>query len=180
MGLMEGKVCLITGATSGIGFYTAQEIARMRADVVIIGRDPSRCKATVNQIQQATGNPSVAYILADLSSQSQVRAAADQFCQSHDRLDILVNNAGSVFLRRKLSVDGIEMTFALNHLAYFLLTILLLPALRNSPSARVINVSSGGHYSQRLDFDNLQLKRFYNPWHAYGRSKLANIYFTYE
>ncbi len=180
MGLMDGKVCLITGATSGIGYYTAQEIARLGADVVIIGRDPARCQASVSQIQHATGSPSVAYIIADLSSQSQVRAAAGRFYQSHDHLDVLVNNAGSVFLFRKKSVDGIEMTFAVNHLAYFLLTLLLLPALKNSPSARVVSVSSGGHYNQHLDFDNLQLKGFYDPWHAYGRSKLANIYFAYE
>ena len=180
MGIMDGKVCMVTGATSGIGFYTALEIARMGGSVIIVGRDPTKCIASVDTIKNTSGNQSVEYLLADLSSQAQVQAIAREFYAYHDHLDVLVNNAGGFFLRRKLSEDGIEMTFALNHLAYFLLTILLLDALKASLSARVINVSSGSHLHKHLDFNDLQLAKFYNPVQAYGRSKLANILFTYE
>ena len=180
MGIMDEKVCLVTGATAGIGYVTALEIARLGASVVIIGRNPSKCDACVKTIREQTGNPDVNFLLADLSSQVQIRAAADKFHQQYHHLDVLVNNAGGFNLTRKLSVDGIELTLAVNHLAYFLLTNLLMDALKASPSARVINVSSGSHYGEHLDFNDLQLKKFYNPIRAYGRSKLANILFTYE
>jgi NAD(P)-dependent dehydrogenase (short-subunit alcohol dehydrogenase family) len=180
MGVMDGKICMVTGATSGIGFYTALEIAKMGASVIIIGRVEDRCVATVNHIQEESANDSISYLLADLSSQEQIRGITDKFYQQHDHLNVLVNNAGGVFLRRKLSADGIEMTFALNHLAYFLLTLLLLDALKASPNSRVVNVSSGSHLHEHIDFDDLQLSRFYNPMRAYGRSKLANILFTNE
>jgi NAD(P)-dependent dehydrogenase (short-subunit alcohol dehydrogenase family) len=177
---MDGKICMVTGGTSGIGFHTAQEIARMGGTTIIIGRDQTKCESSVKLIQQETGNPSVEYLLADLSSQAQIRTAAAEFTANYDHLDVLVNNAAGVSLRRKLSVDGIEMTFALNHLAYFLLTNLLSEALKNSPSARVVNVSSGSHYSEYLDFENLQLAKSYTIYRAYGRSKLANVLFSYE
>ena len=177
---MDGKICLVTGATSGIGFFTAREIARMGASVVIVGRDLSRCIAAAQRIKDESGNNGVEYLLADLSSQAQVRTIAAQFCTQHDHLDVLINNAGAPFLFRQESVDGIEMTFALNHLAYFLLTLLLIKSLKASPNARVLNVSSGSHVNERIDFNNLQMKKFYNPVHAYGCSKLANILFTYE
>jgi len=180
MGKMDGKLCMVTGATAGIGYYTALEIARMGASILIIGRDQAKCSASVKMIQEDTGNRSVEYLSADLSSQSQIRSAVKTFYEQHDHLDVLVNNAGAFFLRRKLSVDGIEMTLAVNHLAYFLLTNLLIDALKASPSARVVNVSSGSHYNEQLDFNNLQLTKFYNPMQAYGRSKLANVLFTYE
>jgi len=180
MGIMDRKLCLVTGATAGIGYYTALEIARMGASVIIIGRDQPKCMAAVKMIQEQTGNPSVEYLLADLSSQAQIRIAARKFYEQHDHLDILVNNAGGFFMRRILSVDGIEMTLAVNHLAYFLLTNLLINALKGNPGARVVNVSSGSHFNQHLDFNNLQLMKFYNPMQAYGRSKLANILFSYE
>lgn len=177
---MDGKCCLVTGATAGIGFYTALEIACMGATVLVIGRNQARCAEAVHRIRMQTGNGRVDYLEADLSSQVQIRTLAERFYQRYDRLDVLVNNAGGIFLRKKISVDGIEMTFALNHLSYFLLTHLLFDALHSCPSARVINVSSGSHLRQRLDFNNLQAGRFYNPVFAYGRSKLANILFTYE
>ncbi len=180
MGTMDGKICLVTGGTSGIGFYTAQEIARMGASVILIGRDEARCENAIHQIRTESHNQSVDYLLADLSSQAQIRRIAKEFYERYDHLDVLVNNAGGAFLSRQLTVDGIEMTFALNHLAYFLLTLLLLEGLQSSPSARVINVSSGSHYGKHLNFDDLQFKHFYNPVAAYGRSKLANILFTYE
>ena len=180
MGIMEGKICIVTGATSGIGFYTAQEIARMGGTTLLIGRNQAKCEAGVKLIQQESGNHSVDYLLADLSSQTQIRAAAALFTDKYDHLDILVNNAGGVSLRRKLSVDGIEMTLALNHLAYFLLTNLLIEALEASLAARVVNVSSGSHYGAQLDFDNLQLAKSYTIYRAYGQSKLANVLFSYE
>ncbi len=178
--LMDGKVVMITGSTSGIGFFTAQEIARLGAQVIVHGRDEARCRAAVQAIRQETHNASITYLRADLSSLIQVRAMAQMFFDQHGHLDVLVNNAGVAFLFRTLSEDGYEMTFAVNHLAHFLLTNLLLPALRASNSARVVNVSSGAHHNQRIDFTDLQLRRFYNPMKAYGRSKLANILFSYE
>ncbi len=180
MASMEGKNVLVTGATAGIGLYTALEIARLGASVTVLGRDEIKCQHTVAWIQAEAVNRRVDYLLADLSSQAEVRAAAAAFHTRQGRLDVLVNNAGGFFMRRQLSVDGIELTFAVNHLAYFLLTLLLIDLLKQSTGARVINVSSGSHQSEHLDFDDLQLRRFYNPMQAYGRSKLANLLFTYE
>ncbi len=171
---------MVTGSTSGIGYYTALEIARMGARVIIHGRDEGKCLAAVQAIRNESHNVSTTYLLADFSSLAQVRAMADAFKQQYDRLDVLVNNAGAAYLFRKLSKDGFEMTFAVNHLAHFLLTNLLLPSLQASPSSRVINVSSGGHLNQKMDFNDLQVSHFYNPWKAYGRSKLANILFSNE
>jgi NAD(P)-dependent dehydrogenase (short-subunit alcohol dehydrogenase family) len=180
MGMMDGKICMVTGGTSGIGYYTAQEIARMGGTVVIIGRDQAKCENAVRMIQMESGNPAVEYLLADLSSQAQIRSAAAHFNAKYHQLDVLVNNAAGVSLRRQLSVDGIERTFAVNHLAYFLLTNLVIEALKHSPSARVVNVSSGSHLGEQLDFDNLQLVKSYTIYRAYGRSKLANVLFAYE
>jgi retinol dehydrogenase-14 len=177
---MDHKIVLVTGSTDGIGYQTALELARRHATVVVNGKDEARCQAAVQSIRRLTENESPSYLLADLSSQAQVRAMVEKFLDQHDRLDVLVNNAGISLLRRRLSVDGLEMTFAVNHLAHFLLTNLLLEALKRSPSARVIMVSSGAHYGQHLDFDDLQLAHFYTPIKAYGRSKLANILFAYE
>lgn len=180
MGSMDGKVVLVTGATAGIGYITAQEIARIGATVVIHGRTREKCLSSLERIQQETGSRSLDFLVADLSSQAQIRAAANKFNEKYDHLDVLVNNAGAFHLFWRLSVDGIEMTFAINHLAYFLLTNLLLEALKASASARVVNVSSGSHYNKHLDFNDLELRKFYLPMQAYGRSKLANILFTYE
>jgi NAD(P)-dependent dehydrogenase (short-subunit alcohol dehydrogenase family) len=148
--------------------------------VVIVSRNPEKCAATADCIRSETGNPEVDFLAADLSSQAQIRQLVDQFKTKYNSLDVLVNNAGAVFTNRKLSFDGIEMTFALNHLSYFLLTNLLLDVLKNSAPARVINVSSNAHFDSPLDFDDLQLARGYTPFKAYGRSKFANVLFTYE
>ena len=177
---MKNKICLITGATSGIGQAAATSIAQSGATVIVAGRDKERARATVAQIQNETGNPNVDYLLADLSVQAQVRKLAEEFKSRYARLDVLVNNAAAIFFRRKLSTDGIEMTFAVNHLAYFLLTDLLLDTLKASATARIVNVASNSHYGKHLDFDNLELKRGYWAGKAYGRSKLCNLYFTYE
>jgi NAD(P)-dependent dehydrogenase (short-subunit alcohol dehydrogenase family) len=177
---MHGKRCLVTGATSGIGFITAQALAQQGAAVVLVGRDPNRGAAAVERITHETGNDAVSLLLADLSSQSQIVQAAQEFHDHFDRLDILVNNAGALFAKRQLSVDGIEMTFALNHLGYFLLTHLLLDTIKASPYARIVNVASGAHRAGHIDFDDLQGERRYGGWRAYCQSKLANILFTYE
>ncbi len=174
---MQNKICLITGATSGIGQAAASALAKMGTTVVIVGRSEERCQNTVAHIQSETGNFHVDYLLADLSIQAQVRQLATDFKARYKRLDVLVNDAGAIFLRRQVSADGIEMNFALNHLAYFLLTNLLLDTLKASAPARVVNVASNSHRDTHLDFENLQLKRGYNPMRAYGRSKLCQPVF---
>jgi NAD(P)-dependent dehydrogenase (short-subunit alcohol dehydrogenase family) len=177
---MNGKVCLVTGATSGIGAETAKQLARLGATVILVGRSADKSAVAVAWIKQQTGNAAVEYMLADLSSQKQVRELAQQFKSKHSRLDVLVNNAGAVMMRRQESVDGIEMTWAVNHLGYFLLTYLLLDTLIASAPARIVNVASALHAQARINFDDLQGKRSYNPLNAYNHSKLANILFTYE
>ena len=176
---MNGKICLVTGGTNGIGKSTAQELARMGATVVIIGRDAQKTSEVVQEIRAASGNPNVDSLLADLSSQQEVRGLAKDFKSKYSHLHILLNNAGAVFMQRQLSVDDIEMTFALNHLASFLLTNLLLDTIKASAPARIINVSSNAHTTGKIEFDNLQGERDYSP-RVYENSKLANILFTME
>lgn len=176
---MQGKVCLITGATNGIGKSTAQGLARMGATVVIVGRDAHKTAEVVAEIRAASGNSTVDSLLADLSSQADVRRLADEFKSKYDQLHVLINNAGATFMKRTLSVDGLEMTFALNHLAYFLLTNVLLDTITASAPARIINVSSGAYSSGKIEFDNLQGERKYSL-SAYVNSKLANVLFTIE
>jgi NAD(P)-dependent dehydrogenase (short-subunit alcohol dehydrogenase family) len=177
---MKDKVCLITGATSGIGQAAALTLAKMGATVILAGRSEKRCQNSITKIKRETGNQNVDYLLADLSVQAQVRALAAEFKSRYERLDVLVNNAGAFYAFRQVSADGIEMTFAVNHLGYFLLTKLLLETLKASAPARIVNVASNSHLGEHLDFDNLELKRGYWAVRAYGRSKLANLYFTYE
>jgi NAD(P)-dependent dehydrogenase (short-subunit alcohol dehydrogenase family) len=177
---MKGNVCVVTGATSGIGKYTAMELARKGASIVGVGRNHQKCVDTVAEIREVSGNPEVEFLLADLSSQTDIRKMVTEFRNKYNRLDVLVNNAGGATLKRQLSVDGIEKTLALNHLSYFMVTNLLLDTLISSAPARIVNVSSGNHFGKRLDFDDLELRRGYDPLKAYGRSKLANILFTYE
>jgi len=176
---MEGKTCLITGGTNGIGKSTALGLARMGATVVIVGRNATKTAQVVEAIRAASGNKNVDSLLADLSSQQEVRKVADEFKSSYAHLHILLNNVGAAFLQRQLSVDGIEMTFALNHLASFLLTNVLLDTLKASAPARIINVSSGAHTSGKIEFDNLQGERAYG-FGAYPNAKLATLLFTME
>jgi retinol dehydrogenase-12 len=176
---MNGKICLVTGATNGIGKATAQALARMGATVVIVGRNASKTAQIVKEIRTASGNKNVDSLLADLSSPQEVRGLADEFKSKYSHLHVLLNNAGGFFMKRQLSTDGIEMTFALNHLASFLLTDLLLDTIKASAPARIINVSSNAHASGKIEFDNLQGERQYGP-RAYDNSKLANILFTME
>jgi NAD(P)-dependent dehydrogenase (short-subunit alcohol dehydrogenase family) len=177
---IAGKRCLITGATGGIGLVAARELARQGARVIIVGRNATKCAGAVERIRRDTASEHVAYLVGDLSSQHDVRRVADEYRDRYQQLDVLINNAGALYLDRRVSADGIELTFALNHLAYFLLTTLLLDLLSQSASARIINVSSEAHRRGRLDFDDLQMAQRYRGWRAYSRSKLANLYFTYE
>jgi len=177
---MQGKKCLVTGATSGIGEAIALALAQKGAEVIIVSRNEEKCARIVSQIQEQSGNSAISYFRANLSSQQGIRLLTAEVKKKYSTLDVLVNNAGGFFWKRQESVDGIEMTFALNHLNYFLLTNLLLDLLRNSPSARIVNTSSGVHNNQVIDFNDLQLKKNYLHFKAYGKSKLANLYFTYE
>lgn len=181
---MQGKVVLITGATNGIGEVTARELAKRGATTVIIGRNEEKTRQVAAAIKQQTGNQQVDYFIADLSIMDQVRQLAQDFKAKYNQLHILVNNAGALFTNRHLTPDGYEMTFALNHLSYFLLTNLLLDTLKSTGTpnekARIVNVSSSVHYSAKLDFDNLNGEKRFNGLSAYSVSKLENIIFTYE
>ena len=178
---MEEKTCLITGGSDGIGYTAARELARMGARVSIVGRNPAKTDAAVQRIIAETGNPAVECLLADLSSQREVRRVAAEALARLPRLDVLLNNAGAIFLSNRRSVDGIEMTFALNHIGYFLLTTLLLDRLRESGPARIINVSSSSHWHPgRFNLEKLPKPGSNRGYRAYGRSKLCNILYTYE
>jgi retinol dehydrogenase 12 len=179
-GPMNGKTCLVTGATSGIGEVAARELAGLGARVIVVGRSPERCTATLEGIRRETGSARVESIVADLSSQAEVRRLAGEVRGRCDRLDVLLNNAGGMFLDRRESPDGIELTLALNHLSYFLLTNELLPLIKASAPARIVNVASDAHKGASIDFDDIQGRRRYAGWRAYQQSKLANILFTYE
>jgi retinol dehydrogenase 12 len=177
---MKDKACVVTGASSGIGLETALELARRGAKVTLVSRSAPRCQAAAERIRQETGNAEVDFIAADLSSQAEVRRAADEFLRRQERLDVLVNNAGGFFWKRMETVDGLELTFALNHLNYFLLTDLLLERLKASAPARIVCVSSDAHRGARLNFDDLQNTRKYAGFRVYAQSKLMNVLFTYE
>jgi NAD(P)-dependent dehydrogenase (short-subunit alcohol dehydrogenase family) len=177
---LTGRTVLITGGTSGIGRAAARQLAVQGAQVLFVGRDPDRIDATVREIKAATGADRVAGLLADLSSQASIRALSRRVIAQLDRLDVLVNCAGGYFGRRQTTVDGLELTFALNHLAYFQLTNLLLGLLKASPPARIVSVSSGAHAVGRIDFEDLQAQQRYRGQRAYSQSKLANVLFTYE
>ncbi len=171
---------MITGATSGIGKAAAVQLAELGATLVLVGRNAAKTEAVIGEVKQRTGNAEVYALIADLSVQQAVRRLAGDFADRYPRLDVLVNNAGAVMLSRQESADGIEMTFAVNHLNYFLLTSMLLDVLRSSSPSRIINVSSSSHHNGPMDFEDLQLRHGYGGYRAYGRSKLANLLFTYE
>ena len=177
---MDGKICLVTGATSGIGLSAAATLAALGAEVVVAGRNAVKTVRVAENIRKETGNPRVHTLLADFADLAQVRALAAAFRQRFERLDVLINNAGAVFLRREATPLGVEKTFLVNHLAPFLLTNLLLDALRASEQGRIINVSSEAHRTYFLDLDDLDFKKGYTGLKAYERSKLANILFTRE
>jgi NAD(P)-dependent dehydrogenase (short-subunit alcohol dehydrogenase family) len=179
-GTMRDKVCLITGSTSGIGRVTALELARLGATVVMVSRDRGRGEATRSDLVARSGNPAIALLVADLGSLAAIRQLAQEFKSRYDRLHVLVNNAGALHTRRTLTIDGLETTFAVNHLAYFLLTNLLLDVLKASAPARIVSVASAVQGNGKIRFDDLQGERNYRAFGAYGQSKLANVMFTYE
>ncbi|MFN8510718.1 MAG: SDR family oxidoreductase [Deinococcaceae bacterium] len=175
---MKDKICLITGATSGIGQAAALALLEMGAEVVLVGRDPEKTKRVVSELQRCSGRSSVSFLLADLSDQQQIGSLARQFRESYPRLDVLVNNAGAVFAQRELTVDGLEKTFAVNHMAYFLLTTALLDCI--PVGGRIVNTSSDAHRTAHMRWHDLQICQGYNPFFAYAQSKLANVLFTRE
>ncbi|MBV9825556.1 MAG: SDR family oxidoreductase [Alphaproteobacteria bacterium] len=181
---MQGRICLVTGATSGIGKATAMALARLGAAVILVCRDAARGREVARDIRAATRSQAIDVLVADLSLQSEVRRLAADFARQHGRLDVLINNAGAMFPQRAESAEGIEMTLAVNHLAPFLLTNLLLDQLRAAGHGRVVNVNSDEHEKGRVDFDDLQMRRGYPRrgigMRAYGNAKLANLLTTYE
>ena len=180
VGPMAGQTVLVTGGTGGIGRATAIGLAAMGARVGITGRDIGRTRAAAADIAAASGNPVVDPFPADMSSQAEVRRLAVEVLAAYPRLDVLVNNVGGFWAHRHVTADGLEHTFALNYLAPFLLTSLLLDRLTASAPARIVTVSSGAHARGRIDFDDLQGERNYSGQRAYSQSKLANVMFTYE
>jgi len=179
---LTGKLCMITGATSGIGKAAALALARLGPSLVLVARDRARGERTLEEIVQKTGNRQVELMLADFSSQQEIRQLAENFLAKERPLHILFNNAGVIMLRREETVDGIESTFAVNHLGYFLLTRLLLERIQASAPSRIVSTASGayGYSGGRLDFEDLQSQKRYSAMNVYGKSKLANILFTQE
>lgn len=180
------RVILITGATNGIGYEAAKVLAGLRHEgegprVVIVGRSAEKTAKCLAEIRAASGSDRVESLLCDFESQASIRALAASFLEKYERLDVLVNNAGTVYDKRKVTVDGYEATFAVNHLGYFLLTNLLLDRVKKSAPARIVSVASEGHRRGILDFDDLHYERGgYAIFAAYCRSKLANVFFTRE
>ena len=178
---MEGKICIITGANSGIGKATAIGLAKMNATIVMMSRNKERGEEAQKEIIELTDNKKVDLILCDLSSQESIRKFVSKFKSKYQNLHILINNAGVMLSKRLVSVDGFEMNFAVNYLAPFLLTNLLLDALKENAPSRIINVSSAAHRMAKIDFDDLQSeKRKYRLMKIYGASKLALMLFSYE
>jgi NAD(P)-dependent dehydrogenase (short-subunit alcohol dehydrogenase family) len=178
---MQGKTVLVTGANQGIGKATAIALAAKGARVVLVARNADKGRAALAEVQSAAKGAAPELILADLSSQEQVRRAAAELTSRHERLDVLINNAGVFVPERRVTADGLEETFALNHLAYFLLTHELLGVLKAGAPSRIVNVSSEAHRSRVMHWDDLQYdRRRYRGFEAYGQSKLANLLFTYE
>lgn len=180
---MRGTVCLVTGATGGIGYETALGLARLGARVAIVGRDPGKLQACADLIRAAVPGAAVEPHRADLSAQAEIRRLAGALRSAYPRLDVLVNNAGAIFDRRTLTVDGIERTWALDHLGYVLLTLELLDTLKESAATggkpRIVNVASAAHYRGHIDFDDVEGARRYRAMGAYAQAKLGNVLFTY-
>lgn len=178
---VANKNILITGSSRGIGFYTALGLAELGVHLIIVSHDKEHCKEAVRQINKAYGEGTSRYYVADLSSQSEIRDLAEKVKDDYDQLDVLINNVGAWFSEYQESEDGIEKTFALNHLSYFLLTGLLLDLMKKSTPARIINVASDAHKGiDRIHFEDIGFSDKYRPFKTYAQSKLANIMFTYE
>ncbi|MCX7706476.1 MAG: oxidoreductase, partial [Anaerolineae bacterium] len=176
----QGKVALITGANSGLGFEAARLLAAKGARVILAVRDVTKGERAATDIRRGVPAADLAVLRLDLASLVSIRSAATEVLRAEDRLDMLINNAGVMAIPRRLTADGFEMQFGVNHLGHFALTGLLLPLLLRTPAARVVTVSSGAHVLGRIHFDDLHGERRYHPWAAYAQSKLANLLFAYE
>ena len=180
-GDLQGRVCVLTGATQGIGRAAAESLLSTGVELVLVSRDLTRLQTLASDLRLRAPEAKVGVVAGDLSRMLEVRRVGAEIRARHHKVDLLLNNAGAVFARREVTVEGLEKTFALNHLAYFLLTQELLPVLREAPAARVVNVASDAHRPARLDLDDLQYERTpYSAFGAYGRTKLMNILFTRE
>ncbi len=177
---MTGKTVVITGATSGLGSVAAARLAELGAKLILVARDRAKAEAMAIQLRDKHPGLDADIHIADLFSLGQVRRLAADLLKAAPRIDVLINNAGAIFAKRETTADGLERSFALNHMAYFLLTALLLDRLKASAPARIVNVASEAHRNAALDFGDLQTERNYSGWLAYRRSKLANILFTSE
>jgi len=177
---MNGKICLVTGATDGIGKVSARVLAELGAKVIIVGRNPEKSAIVLAELRSISGNENIDLLMADLAVMQEVRDLAEQVISRYDRIDVLLNNAGGYFTKHEITSDGLEMTFALNHMSYFLLTNKLMELLKYSAPARIVNVSSDAHYGVNIEFENLNGEQEYKAWKAYQKSKLANVLFTYE
>ena len=177
---MAHPIILVTGSTDGIGKATATALLSRDAEVIIHGRNAKKGQNVQTELKEKTGSEGPDLLIADLSEQQQVRQLAEDFLSHYTRLDVLINNAGTYEKVRRVTADGVEMTFAVNYLAPFLLTHSLLPLLKKSAPSRIVSVASSAHEDvDRFDWDNLQGKRHYDPWDTYARSKFADIVFTY-
>ena len=177
---MQGKIAVITGATSGLGAAAAEKLARQGARLIIVARDSVRAEATLAAVRQAGPGQAHRAVLGDLSLLAEMTRVGAEIAAAEPNIDLLVNNAGAIFSRREETADGLERSFATNHMSYFVLTNALLPALKATPGARIVSTASGAHQMGRVDFDDLQIKRGYTTFGAYGASKLCNILFTRE
>lgn len=177
---LNNKLCVVTGANSGIGFETTKELVRQGAFVVMVCRNEDKAIAAKQKIQQEINGGGIEIVLCDFSIQSEIRSAAEKIKSTYQTIDMLINNHGLVAAKYEETVDGLEYTFAVNHIGYFLFTNLLLDHLKAAEKARIINVASDAHKGGRFDPDNIQLKNGYSNWTAYGNSKLYNILFTAE
>jgi len=177
---MIGKTCVITGATSGIGYGIARGLASRNLELILIGRDRKRGEAVVEDLKDVASHPHISYYNIDLCSQRNIRQTGDEIRHNHPKIDVLINNAGVWTSRCELTEEKIEKQFAVNHLAYFLMTHLLYPNITRSDDGRIINMGSDSHKFGRINFDDLNLERSYHGLKAYGQSKLANLLFTYE
>ena len=178
--LMKDKICLITGATDGIGKETARCLGKQNTQLILVGRNSEKGEKVRKKLIAKTGNNQIKILTADLSNMKAIRYLAERIYSRYDRLDVLINNAGALFAQREETDEGLEKTFALNHLNYFLLTKLLLDLIKKGKNSRIINVASRAHIGATLYFDNLQGRSGYSGWAAYKRSKLMNIMFTYK
>lgn len=179
-GSMNGKICMVTGANSGLGKAIALGLAQMGATTVMVCRDKNKGESALAEIAAVSGNDSIELMIADLSSQQDIRRLADAFQQNHQHLHVLVNVVGVIIGKRTVTEDGLETTLAVNHLSHFMLTNLLMDILKASAPARVVNISSSHHKAGTINFDNLQGEKEYNATTVYCQSKLANVLFTYE